>query len=117
MNGSTSVAHDDSVAYRYATRYPNATEQEELNLLQDNEITKSGSAVADEKGVSEIIENQEENAEHVALELIDSEALWVKELKVRNYLDDKTIPFEEREKLVGEYNLIIEEIERRKEGE
>ncbi|MBA7539789.1 hypothetical protein ES705_32074 [subsurface metagenome] len=51
------------------------------------------------------------------LELVDSEALLANELKLRNYLDDETIPLEIREKRAGEYQALVEEIARREKEE
>lgn len=47
------------------------------------------------------------------LEFVDDAALWANELKLRNYLNDETIPFEEREKRSIEYQAIVVEISRR----
>ena len=51
------------------------------------------------------------------LTLVDSEALLAIELKLWNYLDDGTIPFEEQEKRVGEYEAFVGEIVLREKTE
>ncbi len=50
------------------------------------------------------------------LVLVDSETLRANELKLRNYLDNETIPLEEREKRQPEYDVLIGEIARREEA-
>jgi phage/plasmid-associated DNA primase len=46
-------------------------------------------------------------------EMVDTETLLANEAKLRSYLDDDTVPFEERNKRTGEYKALVAEISRR----
>jgi len=47
------------------------------------------------------------------LELVDTETLLANEANLRDYLNDETVPFEQRNKRSREYDALIAEISRR----
>ena len=44
------------------------------------------------------------------LELVDDAALYANEKRLRDYLNDETVPFEVREKKADEYKILVTEI-------